>query len=265
MRSSLLKIVQTILTDMSGDEVNSIQDTEEALQVASIVRNTYLAMMSNTNWPHTRRALTVSSLSSSDYPNYLTVNDNLKELISIYYNVRRDEDTRDIYKQMKWLEPDEFLYKTNLRDSSHTNVDTIIDPSGIKLFILNDKAPEYYTSFDDVNIVFDSYDSERDTSLQVSKVQALGYIIPDFILEDDFIPDLPVDAFSMLIERATSTCQFKIRQLQDVKAEQEGIRQGRWLSRKAWTVNGGIKYPDYGKRPTSYAMNRNSRNEPLGS
>ena len=49
MRKSLLEIVQTILLDMSGDEVNSIQDTEEALQVASIVQNTYLAMMSNTN------------------------------------------------------------------------------------------------------------------------------------------------------------------------------------------------------------------------
>jgi len=248
MRKSLLEIVQTILLDMSGDEVNSIQDTEEALQVASIVQNTYLAMMSNTNWPHTRRALTVSGVSSSNYPNYLTINDNLKELISLYYNTKKDTDTRDFYKQLTWLEPDEFLYKTNLRDSSQPNVQTIIDPSGIKTFILTDKAPEYYTSFNDVDIVCDSYDNEIDASLQASKVQALGYIIPEFLMEDDFIPDLPVDSFSMLVERATSACQFKIRQVQDVKAEQEGIRQGRWLSRKAWTINGGIKYPDYGRK-----------------
>lgn len=248
MRRNLLEIVQTILSDMSGDEVNDIQDTEEALQVASIVRNTYLAMMSNTNWPHTRRALTVEALSSSSYPNYIKIVEDVKELISLYYNVRADGDTKDNYKRLTWLEPDDFLYKTNLRASGQANVETVVDHSGIKTFILNDKAPEYYTSFDDVNILFDSYDKIMDSTIQVSKIQALGYIIPAFSLENDFIPDLPVDAFSMLVERSLSACQLKIRSVQDVKAEQEGLRQGRWMSRKAWTVNGGIKYPNYGRK-----------------
>jgi hypothetical protein len=223
---------------MDGDEVNSIQDTEE---------NNYLAMMSNTTWPHTRRALVVDARSSSLFPNYILVKDSLKELISVYYNVRKLTDTRDSFVKMVWLEPDNFLYKTNLRDSSQTNVDTIIDDSGIKLFILNDKAPEYYTSFNDVDIVLDSYDSSVDSTIQVSKVQALGYIIPAFVIEDSFIPDLPPDAFSLLIERSTSSAQFKLRQFQDVKAEQESTKQSRWMSRKAWTVSGGIKYPNYGK------------------
>ena len=255
MRKSLLQITQDILSDMSGDEINSISDTEEAAQVVSIVKNTYYAMMSNTNWPHTRRGLTVEALSNTDYPNYLTIKDNLKELISIYYNVRQLGDTRDIYKLMTWLEPDQFLYKTNQRNSNEGNVDTVIDHSGIKTFIYNDKAPEFYTSFDDVKIIFDSYDKVVNATLQASKVQALGYVIPEFKIEDDFIPDLPVDAFSMLYERSLSACQFKIRQFQDVKAEQEGLKQGRWMSRKNWVVNGGIKYPNYGRTRNTTGIN----------
>lgn len=247
MTQTLLKIVQTILSDMDGDEINSIQDTEESVQVARIVENTYLAIVSNTTWPHTRRALTIDARSSSDFPNYVVVKDSLKELISIYYNTRSISDTRDIYTKLTWLEPDNFLYKTNLRDSSQSNVKTVIDDSGVKLFILNDKAPEFYTSFNDVDIVFDSYDSAVDSTIQVSKVQALGYIIPPFSLEDDFEPDLPPDAFSLLIERSTSSAQFKLRQFQDLKAEQEGTKQSRWMSRKAWRVKGGIRYPNYGK------------------
>jgi hypothetical protein len=248
MGQTLLKIVQDILSAMNGDEVNSIQDTEEAVQVARIVEGTYLAMMSNTTWPHTRRALTVSARSSSDFPTYIKVVDNLKELISIYYNTKKITSDRDNYTKLTWLEPDNFLYKTNLRDSSQDNVETIIDDSGIKIFILSDKAPEYYTSFNDVDIILDSYDKNIDNTIQVSKIQALGYIVPVFKVEDTFIPDLPVDAFSMLIERSKSTAQFNIRQVQDIKAEQESTRQSRWMSRKAWTVSGGIKYPDYGRK-----------------
>ena len=40
---------------------------------------------------------------------------------------------------------------------------------------------------------------------------------------------------------------FKLKEVQDIKSEQEAGRQQRWLSRKAWTVNGGIRYPNYGR------------------
>jgi len=247
-KQTLLQIVQTVLSDMDGDEVNSINDTEEASQIARIVKNNYLAMMSNTVWPHTRRALTVEARSDSNYPTYLSVKEELKELISVYYNTRKVDAGRDNYTRLSFLEPDQFLHKTNQRDNSKDTVVTTIDDSGIKLFILNDKAPEYYTSFNDVDIVLDSYDSAVDSTIQISKVQALGYIIPAFELFDEFVPDLPVDAFSLLIERTTSSAQFKLRQFQDVKSEQESTKQSRWMSRKSWTVNGGIKYPNYGKR-----------------
>jgi len=250
-KQNLLQITQTILSDMDGDEINSISDTEEASQIARIVKNNYLAMMSNTVWPHTRRVLTLEARSDSNFPSYLIVKDSLKELISIYYNTRKVDAARDNYTQLEYLDPDQFLYKTNQRDNSKTNVVTTIDDSGAKLFILSDKAPEYYTSFNDADIVLDSYDSAVDSTIQVSKVQAMGYIIPAFELVDEFVPDLPVDAFSLLIERSTSSAQFKLRQFQDVKSEQESTKQSRWMSRKSWVVNGGIRYPNYGKRANS--------------
>ncbi len=41
--------------------------------------------------------------------------------------------------------------------------------------------------------------------------------------------------------------------MQDIKSEQEATRQQRWLSRKDWTVAGGIRYPDYGRKRNRYA------------
>lgn len=246
--TTLIDVVQDILSIMDGDEVNSISDTEEATQVAKTVIRTYDAMVSNANWAHTRRALTLVARSDTNYPTHISVTDNLKELILINYNVKAAASDKDAYRELKWKSPDDFLRYINLRDSTSADVDVVTDDSGITLLITNNKAPEYYTSFNDVDIVFDSYDSDIDSTIQESKIQALGYVIPTLAEEDDAVIDLPPDAMSAFKEEATKKAQWWVRQFQDPLAEQEAKRQKRWLSRKQWRVNGGIKYPDYGRK-----------------
>ncbi|MDT1790558.1 hypothetical protein, partial [Salmonella enterica] len=72
-------------------------------------------------------------------------------------------------------------------------------------------------------------------------------VMPTWSQTDSFVPDLPEEAFISLLEEAKSKAALKLKQEADQKAEQESIRQRNWLSRKAWKVNGGIKYPDYGR------------------
>lgn len=246
--ATLLSIVQEILNDMSGDQVNSINDTVESEQVASIVRSTYNAMMSNRNWPHTKRSLVISALGDTAKPTHATLDENVKELLTVFYNKVKQGDTRKLYEEVKYKDSDSFLRYVNARNSDADNVIVVEDASGIELLIIDDAAPTYFTSFDDTTLIFDSYDSEVDNTLQESKFQAQGYIFPDFDLTDDFEPDLPVEAVQALIEGAKSASQLKIRQMTDNKAEQESQRQNRWLSRKAWRVRGGIVFPDYGRK-----------------
>lgn len=248
MKRTLLELVQNILSDMDGDEVNSISDTAESEQVAAIVKSTYNAIISHTSWPHTRRAVALVPRSDNDLPTHMTVLESLKELISVRYNKARVGENRKNYKEVSYVDPDTFLRKTNHRDNTKNNIDIIIDDSGIELLIQNDKAPDFYTSFDDRGLVFDSYDQQVDTTLQQSKLQAQGYIIPEFLVEDSFIPDLPADAFSLLLEESISRAQLKLRQFQDMKSEQESQKQSRYLSQKSWVVGGGIRYNDYGRK-----------------
>ena len=233
---------------MDGDLVNSIYDTEESEQVAGIVISTYRAMVSNTKWPSHRRLTDLDPYSDSTKPTHMTLDDNVKELISVNYNTAKSGDTRKLYTEMKYCSPDDFLRKTNMRNTDSSNTVVITDPSGVDIIILNDTAPSYFTSFDDSTIVFDSYDSTVDSTLQSSKFQVTAYIMTELSMNDTSVPDLPPDAFTALIEEATSRCQSKIRQFNDVKSEQESQRQSRWLSRKAFRTNGGIKYPNYGRR-----------------
>lgn len=249
MKYTLLEIVTDILSDMDGDFVSSINDTDEALQVAQIVKTNYQAMISNRNWPHTARVLTITPYADNLLPTHTRIEDNVKEVISIYYDIRQNTETRINYRQIKYLEPDDFLRYTNSRNNDDVNCDVILDPSGVKLLILTNKAPEYYTSFDDTTIVFDSFDSDVDSTIQANKTQIRAYIIPPFEMEDDFVPDLPDEAFALLIEESKSKAMFKLKQTQDIKAEQEAGRQNRWLSRKSWRAHEKDIYPySYGRK-----------------
>lgn len=244
----LLEIVQDILTDMVSDEVNSIDDTVESQAVAAIVQSTYEAMMANRNWPHTKQLVQLESVSDSEKPVYLKMPDRLKELVSISYDSHKPGDLGIKYVELKYKDPEAFLRFVSKRDSTKSDVQTVVDFSGIKLLILNNKAPEYWTSFDDVHIVCDSYNSNLESTLMESKTACSAYLLPLFDRSDYAIPDLPAEAFPALIAEAKSTAFYDLKQMANEKEEKKSVLQNRWLSRKAWRANGGVVYPDYGRK-----------------
>lgn len=248
IKPTLLEMVQDILEDINGDEVNSITDTEESEQVAGHIKKTYRNIVSNSNWFHTRELVTLTPRSDSNYPTHFLVNEDVKKLEKVRYNKQKSGASDKDYQDIEFKPFDEFMTYTGGRKSSASNVQTVIDDSGIELFIKTDKAPDYYTTIDDVNIIFDSYDSDVDNTLQQSKLQAWGLVIPRFEVSDSFVPNLPPDAFALLIEEATSRCNYKMRQLADPDSKANALKQSRWLSRQNWVVEGGIKYPNYGRR-----------------
>lgn len=248
-KKTLLQIVQKILNDIDGDEVNSIDDTIESSQIASIVESTYDAMMSRRNWPHTRKLIKVLASGDINLPTHMTLQDSIKEISLVYYNkAKLIHGARRINEEVTYLEPDDFLRVISRRDNTQPNYMTVVDPSSLtEMTIKTDTAPTYFTSFDDKVLIFDSYDSQVDTTLQNSKVQVYAYTMPVWVRDDNAIPDLPEAAFSALIEEATSSAAVKVRQQPDQKAEQESQRQNKWLARNDRKVGGGIKFPNYGR------------------
>jgi len=246
-KMTLIEMVQDILSDMGGDEVNSIEDTFEAVQVAQVIKTTYLAMMSNRDWPHLNRATTLIASGDNNLPTHMTVPDDVKEIKSVLYDCAKLGAVRKDYKDIKYRTPEDFLRFIYQRNSSEGNVLTVVDPSGTELFILDDHAPQYFTSFDDNTIVFDSYDSAVDNTLQESKMVCTAQVMPQWSHIDTFTPDLPTDAFIALLEEAKSRSFVKVAQRADQTATIEARRQQSWLSRKAFRVAGGIQYPSYGR------------------
>lgn len=244
---TLIEIINDIANDIDTEPVNNLEDTVESVQIAQIVKTCYFELMASRNWPHLKRSIQLDSVSDVTKPTHLKLPELTKELISFSYNMKKEGSTRDRFCEVKYVEADQFLKMLNGRNTDNSNVTSVTDFGGITLHVYNDKQPQYFTSFDDEYIVLDAYNSDIEATLQNSNSQALVYFEPSWTHTDTSVPDLPSEAFPLLIEEAKSTAFVVLKQAPNFKSEQKAVRQNKWLSRKAYRVAGGVNYPNYGR------------------
>ena len=243
MKRTLLQIVQNILSDMDSEDVNSISDSIEAEQIASVVRDVYLNMVSTRMIPEHQELMRLVSLSDSTRPTHFQVPDGVKRIDLIRYNVK--ETSGNEFREIEYIEPLTFLTLNTEGD----NITVVNDVNGsTPILIRNNKMPNFYTSFDDLHIVMDSHDNDVDQILAESKTQALGHKIPTFIISDNFTPDIDAVLFPYLIAESKSTCFSLFKSGVDQKIEQAARRQKSYMQSDMYRVKKENKRPYYGKR-----------------
>lgn len=245
---SLIDMVQDILSDMNSDEVISISDTVEALQVAQIIKATYFHIIHGRDYPWLNTLFQLTASGTAARPTHLTIPETITKLHAFKYNMKTDNSAKDEFTTVTYKTPEEFLDILDARDSTASNVQVVSDTTGVTLNVYNDRHPTYYTTFDDVNLICDAFYSTLDSTLQSSKTKCFGEQTKTFTLTDNFVPDMPEQMFSFLLAEAKSICFNTLKQLPNAKAEQQAVSQRRRTSGDAWKVQGGITYPDYGRK-----------------
>lgn len=254
-RYTLLDMVQSIMSDMNEDLINSIDDTQTGDMVARIVRDTYYDMINSRLWPTHAQLSTLTPSTDDNYPTHVRIPDNVYKVEWVRYNTKdqiTDADGLDKYSEIQQLDPDDFMNLILQRDPANSDITTVLDNlsnNGVKLFIENDKDPEYWTSFDDEWIIFDSYDISYDDTIQAQKIMASVYVEPSWTQSDSFVPDLPTKAFPLLLSEAKKAAFVKVKQTADPVEVERARKQRTWMAgEKHRTRNKGINYPDYGRK-----------------
>lgn len=227
MKSTLLELTQNILSRLDSDEIDSISDTTEAMQVARIIRNTYFNILTRSNLPEHKKLVQLTSSGSATQPVLMIRPDDVQKVDWIKYNIRTATDTIDRYDYVTILPLAQFLEMTDGFSTDDTNVDTML-LNGLTFTFTNNMKPTYCTIVDDLYFVFDSYDSAVETTLQTSKIKAFALTVPTFDLVDATIPDLDDVQFPLLLSEATSVAFVDLKQMPNQKAEQESRRN--WIS-----------------------------------
>lgn len=228
MKYTLLQLTQSILSSMDSDEVTSINDTTESLQVANVIRTAYYDLVNQVDLPedYTVFNLTETSVAS---PVKMTLPATFSNFKSLRYNTVVLGETDPLWTVMKPMALEDFLDYTYQLKVSESNVETfsITTVSGNTLPIIyrNDQAPQYYTSFDDNTVIFDSYDSAVETYLKSLKTLAYGKQVRTFTMSDAFTPSLDEEQFALLLAEAKALAWAELKQTVHSKAEQSARRQ----------------------------------------
>lgn len=282
MKMTLLDMTQNILSNMSSDEVNSYSDTTESMQVASIIRETYFNMLSRYNLPEHDQLFQLDSSLDNTQPVLMYLPTGINKVDWITYfdtnpldgsNTQTDQygaysehdvntDLQDnagngssgagpLYRGVKVMSLEKFLRFTATLNTTDSNVDTfeftVINkatgkPSSYKFNYYNDRQPMQCCIIENYYVIFDSFDSTQDSTLQSSKTMCHGWVLPTFEMEDTFIPQLDDKQFPLLLSEAKSLAFFELKQQPHQKAEQEIKRQ----------ISSLQKYKSESSKPTDF-------------
>lgn len=240
MKKTLLQIVQNILSDMDSEDVNSISDTVEATQIASIVENTFYNIIATRNVPEHEELLKITALADNTYPTHFQYPENLKTLNKLWY-----QNSSGVYTEIKYCEPLEFIKRV---DAPQDNYDTVYDKNGgTSLRIINNKHPQYYSSFDDDYVILDSYESSVEATLQESKIRGHGTVYPVFSISDSYVPDLDAVYFPYLINESKAMAQDLLKGGATAKTEQAARRQKSYIQNDRQRSKGANTRNNYGR------------------
>jgi hypothetical protein len=231
---TLLQVVQKTLESLGSDEVNSINDSVEAEQVAQLAEDAYYELLNQKDYDFLRQLTQLESLADADFPNYLRIPVTHARIDQIKYDFTDPTDTNDpgTIKEIQYLLPWEFTNLLQRRNQLQSNVQVITSMNGVSLPIFNDTIARWWTSFDDEFVVFDSYDNTIESTLQGNNSQVIAKVIPVFTQSDAFTPQAPVHFFQTWLNEVKSQAAIEIKQEVNQKAEQKA-RRGLAVMRRA--------------------------------
>ena len=224
---ALLEICQNIASDMDSFGFNSITEDDEGMQIARVVKEQFELMQSTLTMVDTEKRYQLQTLAG--FPNMLKMPDNAESLTRLQYRQDdpADASTRMVYADLIRLEPEVFSDMMLGLNELSTNVTAGLDPDGAPVKYSTNSPPAYFTSFDNENIMFDSYQSGfvgNADGVTAGNTICFGEVVPVFLLEDTYVPEIPENAFMRLITTSKAACFDKLNGEPNRTAEMNATR-----------------------------------------
>lgn len=253
MKYTLLEMTQRILGSMDSDEVNTIGETSESQEVAHIIKECYFDIVSKMDLPEENQLFQLTPSSDDTKPTLMFLPETVMDLQSVKYNISdvlADPEYADVF----FLPLDEFIRRNFSMSVDMDEVDsmTVETDRGDFLFkFMNDRHPSYYTTIDDNTLIFDSFDSEIEDTLTASRTLCWGQVVPTWVMDDDFTPDLDARQFQLLLQSAKAQAFVELKQVENPKAEKKERRNEILAQRTKHAIDkrtGSQTYRGYGRK-----------------
>jgi hypothetical protein len=264
---------------MSSDEVNSIGDTTESLQVANIIKQKTLDIMARVPLPDHEGLLQLQPSLDVNSPVLMYVPSDVEYIAWIKYFDNNTVGTNtangfqhslnvDVtpsgngtgmvppgYIDVNIISNLDFINMTSDFNPEESNIRSFSFNQGVPgqnytFYYKNDRSPQFCTVINNKYIIFDAYDSVVDDTLQATKTMAWGLKSITFSMSDDYIPPLNDEQFPLLFNEAKQTAFFELKQQAHPLADRETRRGWSTVQKTKAVVNKPTYFdalPNYGR------------------
>jgi hypothetical protein len=201
------------------------------MQVLRILKRTYDSIVTRADLNEHYTLFELEASEDITKPTVMYRPDDVSSVLWVKYNCETADDTNDNFTDMTFLPLDSFLNQMHLLKLDADNVDSFtLDVDGvdtIQFVYEDDRAPRYYTTFDDRTIIFDSFDSDVENTLQNEKSLCYGKKDQTFSMTNTFVPFMDVEFGTLLLNEALVVAFAELKQVPNEVAN-------KWAMR-AWT------------------------------
>lgn len=254
---TLLDYVQDIASSLDSEEVNSFDDSVESAQIANIVKTVYHDIASRADLPEHYTVFELTASGTDARPVMMHKPSNIRSILWLKYNKVAYGDTDPVWEDIPFLPLDKFLEHTYAMKPSDADVASFdysvgSEPDSITFVYRSDKAPSYFTTYDDSTLLFDSYDSEVDTTLQKTKTLCYGLKDQTFTMSNTFVPFLDRDLSMLLLNESKVLAFSELKQVGHDIAKQWAARGWTKIQKSKRNVDHDTselsRAPNYGRK-----------------
>lgn len=264
MKLTLLDMDQAILSSLGSDEVNSISDTTESLQVCEILKQTYFNILARSNLPMQEELFQLDDSLDVMKPVLMYRPDRVAKMEWVKYYDNATPPSDNQYKYVTILPIKQFIDQVNAFNPQETDVDVFnftLDTKTFTFLYKNDKQPQFCAVLKNYYVIFDSFDSSVDSTLQGSKTMCYGEMLPQWSMTDSFVPDFDDQQFPLLLNEAKSLAFLELKQTTHPQAEREIKRQWGTLAKDKSFVD----RPTYFDELPNFSRSGPNRSSPFKS
>lgn len=249
-RETLLQIVQSTLSSMDSDAVNHIGETQESEQIALLAKEVFIELATYQRIPQFEELSQLEGLSDSNQPTVMRIPKGSTDIVDVRYRHLLAGQEEPFFREVEFLHKSDFLdmqLRLPLRGVGEEEHGFNILDSGIEVPYITTRGPRYWTTFDNEHVVFDAIDIRCDATMHQDQSLVLAYVIPEFLLEDTFVPPIPLKLISQYRNMIKELASFEQKQLSNQFRTRNAERQ-RYKNRSFGGINDGADEGEYTSR-----------------
>ena len=248
-KRTILQLVQEIGEGIDTDEIDSLNETEEVVRIVNILEQTLKEVLDRKTWEFMKgkvRQLDVRLAGSTEL-NTLLIPSDVTRITCLRY-----KDDNGKFYDVTYMPACDFIAMMQARTATEADITAITNSDGVELNVRTTVPPQNWTSFDEEVITFDSYNSTTGTGNLIADSVIIADVMPVTDFTDPIaVLNIPERMETLVFNEALVTCNYRLRQTADPRADRVARRQNISLRENEHITKKDKQVKTYGRRTRS--------------